>query len=240
MGVTGEQRLERIVVVDDDADLRALLQRYLGENGFAVRAVADGVALDRALQRDPADAIVLDLMLPGEDGLAICRRLRAAGDDTPLLMLTARGDPVDRILGLEMGADDYLAKPFTPRELLARIAAILRRRGGAPRRAWEESIAFGPFVLETAAMTLTRNGAAVDLSSREYALLAALAARPGRPLTRAQLVELAWGRDTEVTDRAVDVQVARLRKAIEDDAAAPVWIRTVWGVGYVFAGGGAS
>lgn len=223
----------RIVVVDDDPELRGLLLRYLSENSLAVRAVADGAALDRALAREPADAIVLDLTLPGEDGLAICRRLRAHGDATPILMLTARGDPVDRILGLEMGADDYLPKPFTPRELLARIAAILRRASSL-RPASEAIVTFGPFVLDIATMTLTRHGAKVDLSSREFALLRALTRHAGRPLTRAQLIDLALGRDAEVTDRAIDVQVARLRKAIEDDPASPVWIKTVWGVGYVF------
>jgi two-component system, OmpR family, phosphate regulon response regulator OmpR len=229
------ERIGRIVVVDDDPELRALLQRYLGENGLAVRVVADGAGLDKALAREPADAIVLDLTLPGEDGLAICRRLRAQNDATPILMLTARGDPVDRILGLEMGADDYLAKPFTPRELLARIAAVLRRAAGA-RPGPNTCVAFGPFVLDLAAMTLTRNSRPIELSSREFSLLKALATHAGRPLTRAQLIDLALGRDAEVTDRAIDVQVARLRKAIEDDAASPVWIKTVWGVGYVFAG----
>lgn len=224
----------RIVVVDDDADLRGLLQRYLGENGFAVRTAANGAALDTALQRATADAIVLDLMMPGEDGLSICRRLRARGDQTPILMLTARGDPVDRIVGLEMGADDYLAKPFTPRELLARLAAILRRTSGRARV--RGLVHFGAFSLDLDAMTLTRDGEQVELSSREFALLRALATHAGRPLTRAQLIDLALGRDAEVTDRAIDVQVARLRKAIEDDAATPVWIKTVWGVGYVFAG----
>jgi two-component system, OmpR family, phosphate regulon response regulator OmpR len=230
--------LPRIVVIDDDPELRGLLQRYLSENGHRVRAFGDGAGLDQALAREPADLIVLDLMLPGEDGLAITRRLRAAGDATPILMLTARGDPVDRILGLEMGADDYLAKPFTPRELLARIAAILRRAGasGAPTTA-DETIAFGPFVLDLGRMQLSRDGDLVDLSSREFALLAALATRPGRPLTRAQLIERAIGRDAEVSDRAIDVQVARLRKAIEADPANPVFIKTVWGAGYVFSGG---
>lgn len=226
---------DRIVVVDDDPELRALLQRFLAEHGFAVRTVSDGVKLTSALGREPADAIVLDVMMPGDDGLAICRRLRATGDDTPILMLTARGDPVDRIVGLEMGADDYLAKPFTPRELVARLAAILRRTG--PRHAVQRDavISFGPFELNLAAMTLVRDGAAVPLSSREFAVLSALAMRRGRPLSRAQLIDLALGRDAEVTDRAIDVQIVRLRRAIEDDPASPVWIKTVWGVGYVLA-----
>lgn len=230
-------KADRVIVVDDDPELRALLQRYLTENGFTVRAAADGAHLDRALQRSPADVIVLDLMMPGEDGLAICRRLRASGDDTPILMLTARGDPVDRILGLEMGADDYLAKPFTPRELLARLSAILRRTG-ARAKANDSIISFGPFTLDLAAMTLSRDGALVELSSREFSLLRALATHPGKPLTRAHLIELALGRNAEVTDRAIDVQIARLRKVIESDAAAPIWVKTVWGVGYVFAGEG--
>lgn len=223
----------RLVVVDDDPELRTLLQRYLSENGFRVRTLPDGKMLEQTLARDPADAIILDLMLPGEDGLALCRRLRASGDDIAILMLTARGDPVDRIIGLEMGADDYLAKPFTPRELLARLSAILRRSGGQ-KPAGDETLQFGPFVLNLGAMTLERDGRPVALSTREFALLAALVGQAGRPLSRAQLIERAIGRDAEVTDRAIDVQVARLRKAIEDDPAAPVWIKTVWGVGYVF------
>ena len=223
----------RIIVVDDDAELRGLLQRFLAEHGFTVRTVADGAALRQQLTRTPADVIVLDLMMPGEDGLAICRRLRADGDPTPVLMLTAKGDPMDRILGLEMGADDYMAKPFTPRELVARIAAILRRTGGQMRAGSEQRVAIGPFVLDLARMTLSRDDAPIVLTSREFAVLAALAASAGRPLSRAQLIERAHGRDAEVTDRAIDVQIVRLRKALGDDPADPQWIRTVWGIGYV-------
>jgi two-component system, OmpR family, phosphate regulon response regulator OmpR len=225
----------RIIVVDDDPELRGLLQRFLAEHGFGVRAVADGAALSVQLAREPADAIVLDLMMPGEDGLAICRRLRGTGDNTPILMLTAKGDPMDRILGLEMGADDYLAKPFTPRELVARLSAILRRSGGAGNTSRNAVIRFGPFHLNISAMTLERDGELLALSSREFALLAALAGSAGRPLSRAQLIDRALGRDAEVTDRAIDVQIARLRKAIGDDAEDPRWIKTVWGVGYVLA-----
>jgi two-component system, OmpR family, phosphate regulon response regulator OmpR len=223
----------RIIVVDDDPELRGLLQRFLAEHGFIVRAVADGAALTAQLAREPADVIVLDLMMPGEDGLAVCRRLRGAGDDTPILMLTAKGDPMDRILGLEMGADDYLAKPFTPRELVARLSAILRRSGSRHSASRDAVIRFGPFFLNISAMTLDRDGEPLTLSSREFALLAALAASAGRPLSRAQLIDRALGRDAEVTDRAIDVQIARLRKAIGDDAEDPRWIKTVWGVGYV-------
>lgn len=227
----------RVIVVDDDAEMRALLQRYLTGENYVVRVAADGKALDAALQREPTDIIVLDLMMPGEDGLSICRRLRAMGDATPIVMLTAKGDPIDRILGLEMGADDYLPKPFTPRELLARMSAILRR-GGGHRRSPDETIKFGPFEINLSEMTLLRDGAVIELSSREFSLLKALAMEAGRPLSRAKLIELALGRDAEVTDRAIDVQVSRLRKAIGDDTDDPVWIKTVWGVGYVLATSG--
>lgn len=231
----------RVIVVDDDPEIRTLLQRYLVENGFRVRTAEGGQALDQSLAREPADVVILDLMMPGETGLAVCQRLRARGDMTPVIMLTARGDPIDRVLGLELGADDYLAKPFEPRELLARIAAVLRRTAGGPAQAVADQVlSFGPFQLNASTMTLTRDGKPIELSSREFALLHAMAARPGRPLSRAQLIELAIGRDAEVTDRAIDVQVARLRKLIEDDTATPRWIKTQWGVGYVFAGGDAS
>lgn len=226
---------DRIIVVDDDAELRSLLQRFLNEHGYNVRVAADGKQLTQMLSREPADAIVLDLMMPGEDGLAICRRLRGQSDDTPILMLTARGDPMDRILGLEMGADDYLAKPFTPRELVARLSAILRRT--APRMASQRDAQyrFGPFLLNLAKMTLQREGEMISLSSREFAVLAALAASPGRPLSRVQLIDRALGRDAEVTDRAIDVQIVRLRKALGEDPTNPQWIKTVWGIGYVLS-----
>ncbi|MCJ2179256.1 response regulator [Novosphingobium album (ex Hu et al. 2023)] len=228
----------RILVVDDDPELRSLLQRFLSEHGYAVRAVDGGKAMDLALQREPADVVVLDLMMPGEDGLAVLRRLRAAGEQVPVIMLTARGDPVDRVLGLEMGADDYLGKPFLPRELVARIAALLRRIGPERSVSGDETAGIGPFEVNFSAMTVHRDGQALTLSSREFALFAALARSPGRPLSRAQLIDRALGRDAEVTDRAIDVQVARLRKAIGDDAADPRFIRTVWGVGYVLTAGG--
>lgn len=232
------ERPARILVVDDDPELRALLQRFLSEHGFQVRVADTGKAMDAALQRDPADVIVLDLMMPGEDGLAVLRRLRADGDQTPVIMLTARGDPVDRVLGLEMGADDYLAKPFLPRELVARIAAMLRRLGPERTMNRDETSVIGPFTINFSGMTVCRNGNVLSLSSREYALLSALARSPGRPLSRAQLIDRALGRDAEVTDRAIDVAVARLRRAIGDDAANPRYLRTVWGVGYVLTDGG--
>lgn len=226
----------RILVVDDDVELRGLLQRYLRENGYEVRAVPDARAMDQQLQREPFDAMVLDLMMPVEDGLTACRRLRAAGQSIPIIILTAKGDPIDRIIGIEMGADDYLAKPFEPRELLARLGAILRRtgaNGAAP--AVGKPVQFGPYILNMDAMTLTREGDAVALSSREFALLSVLAAHIGRPVSRARIIDHAFGRDADVTDRAVDVQVTRLRKSIGEDATNPVWIKTVRGVGYMLA-----
>lgn len=227
----------RILVVDDDPELRALLQRFLSEHGFHVRAADGGRAMDNALQREPADAIVLDLMMPGEDGLAILRRLRAGGDQTPVIMLTARGDPVDRVLGLELGADDYLGKPFLPRELVARLTAVLRRLGPDRAAVRDEAVKVGPFTINFSAMTVMRDDQPLALSSREYALMAALARNAGRPLSRAQLIDRALGRDAEVTDRAIDVQVGRLRRAIGDDPASPRFVRTVWGVGYVLTDG---
>lgn len=231
-----EAKPKRVVVVDDDPELRVLLQRFLGEQGYAVRAVDGGAALDRALARQPADMIVLDLMMPGEDGLAICRRLKANGDPTPIIMLTARNDPVDRIVGLEMGADDYLAKPFMPRELLARMTAVFRRLDPDRMVLRDAVLAIGPFEINVAARSVTRDGRVLDLSSREFELLTALARSAGRPLSRAQLIERALGRDAEVTDRAIDVQVTRLRRAIGDDPRDPRFIKTVWGIGYMMSG----
>lgn len=227
------------MVVDDDPELRTLLRRFLSEHGFETRAVEGGAALDRELSRNPVDAIVLDLMMPGEDGLAICRRLRADGDMTPIVMLTARGDPIDRIIGLETGADDYLQKPFEPRELVARLSAVLRRTRGQRGANADETVTVGSLEVNLSTRTVSRDGVALKLSSREYALLAALMRSRGRPLSRAQLIERALGRDAEVADRAVDVQVARLRRAIGDRADAPELIKTVWGVGYVLVSDGA-
>lgn len=226
----------RILVVDDDPEMRGLLQRFLVEHGYKVRTAGGGAEMDREMAREPVDVMVLDLMMPGEDGLSIIRRLRALGETVPILMLTARGDPIDRVLGLEMGCDDYLAKPFLPRELVARVSALLRRVAPAAP-SLDEEIIFGPFRLDIAAHRLMRDGRDIALSSREFALLVALARAMGRPLSRATLVERAIGRDAEVTDRAIDVAIARLRKAIGDDPADPRWVRTIWGTGYMLAMG---
>ena len=226
-----------VLVVDDDLRLRDVLLRYLSEQGFAVQAVQDAGALDRLLARERVDVLVLDLMLPGEDGLSICRRLRGADNEIGIVILTAKGDDVDRIVGLELGADDYLAKPFNPRELVARINAVLRRRRpivpGAPLQA-DGPITFGPCALDLAARMLTRDGQPIQLTTGEFALLKALVDHPHQPLSREKLMELARGRDLEPFDRTIDVQVSRLRKLIEENPSAPRFIQTVWGFGYVF------
>lgn len=236
------ERRKQVLVVDDDARLRELLHRYLGEQGFDVRVAADAVMLGKMLARDHVDIVILDLMLPGEDGLAVCRRLRGTGQTVPIIMLTAKGDEVDRILGLEMGADDYLPKPFNPRELVARIHAVLRRQPlplhpGAPRTD-EPAVTFGPFTLDLTTRALRRDGSDIALTTGEFALLRALAMHPRQPLSREKLMELARGRELEAFERSIDVQISRLRRLIEDDSARPRYIQTVWGFGYVFIPGG--
>lgn len=229
---------KRILIVDDDQRLRELLMRYLNEQGFAAQTANDGPGMEAMLAANNFDLIVLDLMLPGEDGLAICRRLRGSGNSTPVIMLTARGDEVDRIVGLEMGADDYLPKPFNPRELLARINAVLRRHiprpASIPASEAAASIAFGEFVFDPSARSLHRNGVPIPITSGEFALLNVLATHPRQPLSRDKLMELARGRELDAFDRSVDVQISRLRKLIESDPAQPRYIQTVWGYGYVF------
>jgi two-component system phosphate regulon response regulator OmpR len=229
---------QKILVVDDDLRLRDLLKRYLSEQGFAVDTVPDAAAMDRNLARVRYDLLVLDLMLPGEDGLAICRRLRAAGNPVAVIMLTAKGDDVDRIVGLEMGADDYLAKPFNPRELVARIHAVLRRQApaeapGAPTQE-AKVVEFGPFSLNLGTRGLARDGSPIPLTTGEFALLKALALHPREPMSRDKLMELARGREHESYDRSIDVQVSRLRKLLGEDPQSPRYIQTVWGFGYVF------
>jgi len=231
----------RILVVDDDHRHRDLLVRFLGGEGYEVKAVPDAPGMDKQLARERYDLVVLDLMLPGEDGLAICRRLRggdAAQSSAPaIIMLTAKGDDVDRIVGLEMGADDYLPKPFNPKELLARVKAVLRRKTpsgppGAP--AAGGMFQFGDFSLNLATRTLTRGGKEVALTTGEFSVLKVLVQHPRQPLSRDKLMELARGREYEVFDRSIDVQISRLRKIVEDDPAHPKHIQTVWGFGYVF------
>jgi len=234
----------KIIVVDDDARLRDLLNRYLTEQGYTVRMVRDATEMDRYLGRERYDLMILDLMLPGEDGLSVCRRLRGGGESMPIIMLTAKGDDVDRIVGLEVGADDYLPKPFNPRELVARIQAVLRRRPppappGAPATE-PQVVEFGAFRFNLAARSLTRNGQDVSLTTGEFALLKVLVQHPRSPLSRDKLMELARGREFGAFDRSIDVQISRLRKLIEPDPAKPAFIQTVWGFGYVFIPDGKS
>lgn len=231
-------RKDKIMVVDDDVRIRDLLRRYLTQEGFDVVQAEDGKSLTRILLREAVDLIVLDLMMPGEDGLSICRRLRAAKDRTPIIMLTAKGEDVDRIVGLEVGADDYLCKPFNPRELLARVHAVLRRRPtqeapGSPSSD-NQVVSFGPFIFDLGARTLHRDNEDLPLTTGEFAMLKALVRHPRQPLSREKLAQLARGREFEPFDRSLDVQVSRLRKLVEVDATAPRYIQTVWGVGYVF------
>lgn len=232
------ERTPKILIVDDDPRLRDLLRRYLGENGFNVLVSENGEAMKRLWVREHFDVLILDLMMPGEDGLAILKRLRAEKDMTPVIMLTARGEDVDRILGLELGADDYLGKPFNPRELLARIHAVLRRRPrqdapGAPSME-NEVVKFGDFELDLGTRVLKKNGEIVPFTTGEFAVLKAFARHPRQPLSRDKLMEMARGREYEAFDRSLDVQVSRLRKLLEPDPSKPRYLQTVWGLGYVF------
>jgi two-component system phosphate regulon response regulator OmpR len=232
----GDPERIRVLVLDDEPDLRALLQRYLTERGFDVRGVADATELDRLMQRERFDVLILDLMMPGEDGLSVCRRLRAHGESIPIIMLTARGDPIDRIVGREMGADDYLPKPFDPRELVACINAQTRRQRllGAHAPASDESVSFGPFVFSPRLRRLTRGGAEIVLTGGELSLLQVLVMHAGRPLGRERLLDLTRGRQAQFGDRSVDVQIMRLRRVLEDDPANPRYIQTVRSMGYMF------
>ena len=231
-----DETLPRVLLVDDDVRLRELLQRYLQSQGFEVRGVGDAAQMRQSLDRGHFDLIVLDLMLPGENGLEICRRLRGQGDATPIVMLTAKGDEIDRIVGLEIGADDYVPKPVNPRELLARIRSVLRRTRpapGAPQPDGDE-VVFGPFTLDLGRRELTRDGALLRLTSGEFAVLSVLLRHPRQPLSRDRLMSLARGREHEAFERSMDVTIARLRRLLEDDPRQPRLIQTVWGVGYVF------
>ncbi len=237
MSTTAPLEGEKILIVDDDPGLRRLLERFLEEQGYRVRAVENVEQMDRLLSRELFQLLVLDLMLPGEDGLSACKRLREANNQMPIIMLTAKGDESSRIQGLEQGADDYLAKPFNPRELLARIKAVLRRQvvavPGAPGSE-DESVTFGDYELSLATRELKRGEEVHMLTTGEFAVLKALVMNARQPLTRDKLMNLARGREWDALERSIDVQISRLRRMIEPDPSKPRYIQTVWGVGYVF------
>ena len=234
-----------VLIVDDDAGIRDLLADYLAKQGMSVTSARDGKEMDERLAVAWPDLIVMDLMLPGEDGLSLTRRVKATRD-VPVIMLSARGEDIDRIVGLEVGADDYLPKPFNPRELLARIRAVLRRGAQSANHAGglgqgdNEVARFGPFSLDLSAQALSRDGAEIPLSQAEFTLLKLFIERPNRALSRDQIMDSLKGYERDPFDRSIDVRVTRLRKKLEDDPSNPVYIRTVWGQGYLFSPKGKS
>ena len=227
---------ETLLVVDDDAELRELITAFLAKQGYRVLAVPDGAAMDAALAAQDISLVILDLMLPGEDGLSIARRLKQR-TEVPIVIISAQGEDVDRIVGLEVGADDYLGKPFNPRELLARVRAVLRRTGG-PNTA--RIVEFGDFRLDVHAHRLTKHGAPVALTSGEFDLLCILARYPNKVLHRDRILDLLTGAARTPFDRSIDVRITRLRSKIETNPAAPEIIRTIWGKGYMFCADGGS
>ena len=228
---------EKILIVDDDPGLSSLLERFFTSKGYRARAVPNAEQMDRLLSREVFNLVVLDVMLPGEDGLSACKRLRASNNQIPIIMLTAKGDEASRIKALELGADDYLGKPFNPDELMARVKAVLRRQSapvpGAPGSE-DESVSFGDYELSLATRELRRGNEVHMLTTGEFAVLKALVMHAREPLTRDKLMNLARGREWDALERSIDVQISRLRRMIEPDPSKPRYIQTVWGVGYVF------
>jgi DNA-binding response OmpR family regulator len=234
---THHQTMQQLLMIEDDARLAGMVSDYLGQNGFVVSHAPNAQSGLVRLQSEGGELVILDLMLPDMDGLQVCQRIRAlpgALGKVPVLMLTAKGDPMDRIIGLEMGADDYLPKPFEPRELLARIKAILRRKNTTPDSP-QQRMQFGSLEIDRDARRVSVNGQDCELTSYQYDLLVALAERAGRVLTREQIMEAVRGRELEAFERSIDVHMGRIRAAIETDPKAPQRILTVRGVGYVFA-----
>jgi two-component system OmpR family response regulator/two-component system phosphate regulon response regulator OmpR len=228
---------ETIYVTDDDPGIRELVAEYLGTQGYAVETAEDAVALDRLLEKRLPSLLVLDWMMPGEDGLSVARRLRAQPGFPPIIMLSARGEDIDRIIGLEVGADDYLPKPFNPRELLARIRAVLRRGtavADTPDRESARRVSFGPYLVDLDARTLSRDGGEIVLTGGEYELLEIFVTHANRALSRDWLMDQLRGFERDPFDRSIDVRVNRLRKKIEDDPSNPAYIRTQRGQGYLF------
>lgn len=226
----------KLLIVDDDPALRQLLADYLNKHGYDTLLAPDASDLAARIIRFEPELIVLDRMMPGLDGAEACRALRAQGEDIPIILLTAKDEAVDRIIGLEAGADDYLGKPFDPRELLARIQAVLRRKRGASALNKDARVEFGGFVFDPVMRQLLRGDEVVKLTGGEINLLEALVRNPGKPLSREKLLTLARDDESgERNDRAIDIAVLRLRRAIEDDPKQPRWIQTVWGTGYRFS-----
>ncbi len=227
---------QRILVVDDEPKLRELVKAYLSKEGYIVEAVEDGISADQYLSENDVDLVILDLMLPGEDGLSIGRRL-SQQKNLPIIILSARGEELDRSIGLEMGADDYLSKPFNPRELLARVRSVLRRCISAEQPASNElnpEISFGPYKLDVEKHQLSRDQQDIPLTTGEFTLLRVFLENSNRVLNRDTLLEKTKGYDHSPYDRSVDVCVGRLRKKIEDDPAEPIYLKTIWGAGYLF------
>ena len=223
-----------IALVDDDPKIRELTAKYLSDQELSVKTAANGSELDELMKNNNISLIILDLMMPEESGLNICQRLRVNNVDIPIIMLTAKGDEVDRIVGLEMGADDYLPKPFNPRELLARVNAILRRQQQSSIQNTKDIFEFGNFSFDISNRSLHKNGQEIQITAGEYDLLRVFAERPKQPLSRDQIMQLAKGKELDVFDRSIDVQISRLRRLIEEDPNKPKFLQTKWGFGYIF------
>ena len=223
-----------IALVDDDPKIRELTAKYLSDQELSVKTAANGSELDQLMKNNNISLIILDLMMPEESGLNICQRLRVNNIEIPIIMLTAKGDEVDRIVGLEMGADDYLPKPFNPRELLARVNAILRRQQQSSIQNTKDIFEFGNFSFDISNRSLHKNGQEIQITAGEYDLLRVFAERPKQPLSRDQIMQLAKGKELDVFDRSIDVQISRLRRLIEEDPNKPKFLQTKWGFGYIF------
>jgi two-component system phosphate regulon response regulator OmpR len=229
-----EKKEQLVVLVDDDPGIRELTAKYLTDQGLSTITADSGKSLDLVLKNNDISLIILDLMMPDETGLNICQRLRVNEVTIPIIMLTAKGDEVDRIVGLEMGADDYLPKPFNPRELLARITAILRRQATAKILSKNKVIKFGDFIFNIEQRSLYKKNVEISITTGEYDLLKVFVERPMQPLSRDQIMQLSRGKELDVFDRSIDVQISRLRKLIEKDANKPTFLQTKWGFGYIF------
>ena len=223
-----------IALVDDDPKIRELTAKYLSDQQLSIKTAANGSELDELMKNNNISLIILDLMMPEESGLNICQRLRVNNVEIPIIMLTAKGDEVDRIVGLEMGADDYLPKPFNPRELLARVNAILRRQQQSSIQNTKDIFEFGNFSFDISNRSLHKNGQEIQITAGEYDLLRVFAERPKQPLSRDQIMQLAKGKELDVFDRSIDVQISRLRRLIEEDPNKPKFLLTKWGFGYIF------